>query len=93
MSSWFHCHGRGKVKPHNPVYGTANILSDLYVIGTQESAMTEKDWVNFIKKQIVQSTPNINVEMVSTILVHTEYYLRSICFWWYVISFISNDAF
>ena len=31
-----------------------HIPYDLYVIGTQESAMTEKDWVNFIKKQITQ---------------------------------------
>lgn len=51
ISSWLQCHGRGKIMDHK-IFG--HIPYDIYVIGTQESAMTEKEWVNFIKKQITQ---------------------------------------
>jgi len=51
ISSWLQCHGRGKLMDHT-IFGL--IPYDIYVIGTQESAMTEKDWVNFIKKQITR---------------------------------------
>lgn len=50
ICTWLQCHGRGIVVDRN-VYAHPY---DIYVIGTQESAMTEKDWVNFIKKQITQ---------------------------------------
>jgi hypothetical protein len=50
ICTWLQCHGRGIVVDQN-IYAHPY---DIYVIGTQESAMTEKDWVNFIKKQIAQ---------------------------------------
>jgi hypothetical protein len=36
----------------------------MYAIGTQESAMTEKDWVNFVKNHI-KSCLMADVELVS----------------------------
>ncbi|KAK3094659.1 hypothetical protein FSP39_004619 [Pinctada imbricata] len=49
INSWLKCNGNGKARDPQ-VLGV--IPHDLYVIGTQESAMTEKDWVNFVKNHI-----------------------------------------
>ncbi|XP_033760174.1 phosphatidylinositol 3,4,5-trisphosphate 5-phosphatase 2A-like [Pecten maximus] len=49
IAPWLRCKGCSKVKDPQ-VLGM--IPHDLYVIGTQESAQTEKDWVNFLKKNI-----------------------------------------
>ncbi|KAL4219720.1 Phosphatidylinositol 3 [Mactra antiquata] len=45
LSTWLKCTGSGKCRDR--VLGV--IPHDLYVIGTQESSMTEKDWVNTLK--------------------------------------------
>ncbi|XP_061183284.1 phosphatidylinositol 3,4,5-trisphosphate 5-phosphatase 2-like isoform X5 [Saccostrea echinata] len=60
INSWLRCNGTGK--PRDPqVLGV--IPHDMYVIGTQESAMTEKDWVNFVKNHI-KSCLMADVELV-----------------------------
>ncbi|KAL3848064.1 hypothetical protein ACJMK2_018947 [Sinanodonta woodiana] len=45
LTTWLKCSGAGKSRDR--VLGV--IPHDLYVIGTQETAMTEKDWVNTLK--------------------------------------------
>ncbi|XP_060553619.1 phosphatidylinositol 3,4,5-trisphosphate 5-phosphatase 2-like isoform X2 [Ruditapes philippinarum] len=45
LSTWLKCTGAGKCRDR--VLGV--IPHDMYVVGTQESSMTEKDWVNTLK--------------------------------------------
>ncbi|XP_029635939.1 phosphatidylinositol 3,4,5-trisphosphate 5-phosphatase 2A-like isoform X1 [Octopus sinensis] len=49
LNSWVRCQGAGKIR-EPLVMGV--IPHDLYVIGTQESSLTEKDWVNCLKAQL-----------------------------------------
>ncbi|CAE1280019.1 SHIP2 [Acanthosepion pharaonis] len=49
LSSWVRCQGAGKIR-EPLVMGV--IPHDLYVFGTQESSLTEKDWVNCLKAQL-----------------------------------------
>lgn len=60
INSWLRCNGTGKLRDPQ-VLGV--IPHDMYVIGTQESALTEKDWVNFVKNHI-KSCLRADVEMV-----------------------------
>ena len=45
LSTWLKCSGSGKSRDR--VFGV--IPHDMYVIGTQETSMTEKDLVNTLK--------------------------------------------
>lgn len=48
LGAWLKSHGQGKERS-----GAVGCLShDIYVIGTQESGLTEKDWVNRIKSSL-----------------------------------------
>ncbi|KAJ8305244.1 hypothetical protein KUTeg_017201 [Tegillarca granosa] len=49
INSWLKCSGCGKPR-ETEILGC--LPHDLYVVGTQESAMTEKDWVNFLKNHL-----------------------------------------
>ncbi|XP_022335405.2 phosphatidylinositol 3,4,5-trisphosphate 5-phosphatase 2A-like isoform X2 [Crassostrea virginica] len=60
INSWLRCNGTGKSRDPQ-ILGV--IPHDMYVIGTQESAMTEKDWVNFVKNHI-KSCLMADVELV-----------------------------
>lgn len=60
INSWLRCNGTGKLRDPQ-VLGV--IPHDMYVIGTQESALTEKDWVNFVKNHI-KSCLRADVELV-----------------------------
>ncbi|OWF40904.1 Phosphatidylinositol 3,4,5-trisphosphate 5-phosphatase 2 [Mizuhopecten yessoensis] len=60
IAPWLRCKGCSKVKDPQVL---SVIPHDLYVIGTQESAQTDKDWVNFLKKNI-KSNFLLEVEVV-----------------------------
>lgn len=56
--SWLLCQGDGKQRDKNiPFLGY-----DLYVIGTQESSLSDRDWLTRVKKAISQITPGSNKE-------------------------------
>lgn len=54
--SWLTCQGEGKQRDKNiPFMGY-----DLYVIGTQESTLSEKEWMSRLKHSIRQITPGLD---------------------------------
>lgn len=56
--SWLLCQGDGKQRDKNiPFLGF-----DVYVIGTQESSLSERDWLTRVKNAIKQITPGSTKE-------------------------------
>ncbi|XP_077987739.1 phosphatidylinositol 3,4,5-trisphosphate 5-phosphatase 1-like isoform X2 [Glandiceps talaboti] len=68
MQSWFRCEGSGKSLDSN----VGMMPHDLYVIGTQESSLSERDWVNKLKKELLAT---VNVEF-NTIAVCSLWQMR-----------------
>ena len=66
LGSWLKSQGIGKERSR----AVGLIPHDLYVIGTQESALTEKDWVNRIKASL-QETIAYDVHDMHTVR-HSE---------------------
>ncbi|KAG8445419.1 hypothetical protein GDO86_010266 [Hymenochirus boettgeri] len=53
ISSWFMCKGQGKTRDDTADY----IEHDIYVIGTQEDPLSEKEWVDILTKSLHEITP------------------------------------
>ncbi|GFR86334.1 phosphatidylinositol-3,4,5-trisphosphate 5-phosphatase 2 [Elysia marginata] len=61
LKYWLKCNGEGKSKDRV----LSRLPHDVYVIGTQESAMTEKDWINTIKAGLKASL-NLDVDLLES---------------------------
>ncbi|KAK3776324.1 hypothetical protein RRG08_039910 [Elysia crispata] len=61
LKYWLKCDGEGKSKDRV----LSRLPHDVYVIGTQESAMTEKDWINTIKAGLKASL-NLDVDLLES---------------------------
>ncbi|RUS69396.1 hypothetical protein EGW08_022841, partial [Elysia chlorotica] len=61
LKYWLKCNGEGKSKDRV----LSRLPHDIYVIGTQESAMTEKDWINTIKAGLKASL-NLDVDLLES---------------------------
>ncbi|GFN73980.1 hypothetical protein PoB_000048600 [Plakobranchus ocellatus] len=61
LKFWLKCNGEGKSKDRV----LSRLPHDVYVIGTQESAMTEKDWINTIKAGLKASL-NLDVDLLES---------------------------
>ncbi|XP_041483163.1 phosphatidylinositol 3,4,5-trisphosphate 5-phosphatase 1-like isoform X3 [Lytechinus variegatus] len=83
ITSWLKCQGDGKTRDRH----LACMLHDLYVIGTQESTLSERDWVNRLKAEIhnICRVPGEEYSVVSVtslwgiriaVLVKPEHYDR-----------------
>lgn len=70
IKSWFQCKGQGKTQDD-----TANhIPHDLYVIGTQEDPLSEREWADTVKG-VLRNLTNISFKQVAT---HTLWNIRII---------------
>ena len=65
LKFWLRCCGEGKSKDRT----LSRLPHDIYVIGTQESSMTDKDWINTLKATL-KATLMVDVDLVSG-LCHT----------------------
>ncbi|XP_039618630.1 phosphatidylinositol 3,4,5-trisphosphate 5-phosphatase 1 [Polypterus senegalus] len=61
ISSWFKSKGQGKTCDDT----ADHIPHDIYVIGTQEDTLGEKDWIDILKKTLKNIT-TINFKMISS---------------------------
>ncbi|XP_005096102.1 phosphatidylinositol 3,4,5-trisphosphate 5-phosphatase 1 isoform X2 [Aplysia californica] len=61
LKFWLKCNGEGRSKDRT----LSRLPHDIYVIGTQESAMTEKDWINTIKAALKASL-NLDVDLLES---------------------------
>ncbi|XP_046568914.1 LOW QUALITY PROTEIN: phosphatidylinositol 3,4,5-trisphosphate 5-phosphatase 2A-like [Haliotis rubra] len=59
LKHWLKCNGEGKSLDRT----LSRIPHDIYVIGTQESALNDKDWVNTLKASL-KATLMVDVEML-----------------------------
>ena len=62
MHNWLRCQGLGKPQDET----LAVLAHDMYVIGTQESALTEKDWVNRLQRTLSECVQT-DLQLVRTI--------------------------
>jgi phosphatidylinositol-3,4,5-trisphosphate 5-phosphatase 2 len=60
LKFWLRCWGEGKSKDRT----LSRLPHDIYAIGTQESGMAEKDWINTLKATL-KATLMADVELVS----------------------------
>ncbi|XP_062306848.1 phosphatidylinositol 3,4,5-trisphosphate 5-phosphatase 1 [Osmerus eperlanus] len=61
ISSWFQCKGQGKTRDDT----ADHIPHDIYVIGTQEDTLGEKDWVDTVKNTL-RSITNISFKQMAS---------------------------
>ena len=68
LARWLKSQGVGKTRP----YQLSFIAHDLYVIGTQESSLTEKEWVSRIKKTLTGAEHGLmsNLHVVKLCNIH-----------------------
>ncbi|XP_061895445.1 phosphatidylinositol 3,4,5-trisphosphate 5-phosphatase 1 isoform X2 [Entelurus aequoreus] len=67
-SSWFQCKGQGRTQDD-----TADLIPhDIYVVGTQEDPLGEKEWADAVKS-VLRSVTNIHFKQVA---VHTLWNIR-----------------
>lgn len=52
ITSWFLCKGQGKTRDETADY----IDHDIYVIGTQEDPLNEKEWVEILLRSLNELT-------------------------------------
>ena len=62
ISSWFMCNGQGRCLDGS----VQNIPHDIYVVGTQETGMPEKDWSHRVLDTI-QDITGTNFHLVNEI--------------------------
>ncbi|KAG9341590.1 hypothetical protein JZ751_019105 [Albula glossodonta] len=68
ITSWFQSKGQGKTRDDT----ADHIPHDIYVIGTQEDPLGEKEWIDIIKKTLTDIT-NISFKQVG---IHTLWNIR-----------------
>ncbi|XP_055867771.1 phosphatidylinositol 3,4,5-trisphosphate 5-phosphatase 2-like isoform X2 [Biomphalaria glabrata] len=61
LKFWLKCNGEGKSKDRT----LSRLPHDIYVIGTQESGMTEKDWINTLKAAL-KAALNLDAELLES---------------------------
>ncbi|KAK7090622.1 phosphatidylinositol 3,4,5-trisphosphate 5-phosphatase 2-like isoform X2 [Littorina saxatilis] len=61
LKFWLRCWGEGKSKDRT----LSRLPHDMYVIGTQESGMADKDWINTLKATL-KATLMVDVELLET---------------------------
>ncbi|KAH9514603.1 Phosphatidylinositol 3,4,5-trisphosphate 5-phosphatase 2A [Bulinus truncatus] len=61
LKFWLKCNGEGKSKDRT----LSRLPHDIYVIGTQESGMTEKDWINSLKVQL-KAVLNLDADLLES---------------------------
>ncbi|CAL1541371.1 unnamed protein product [Lymnaea stagnalis] len=61
LKFWLKCNGEGKNKDRT----LSRLPHDIYVIGTQESGMTEKDWINTLKAAL-KAALNLDVDLLES---------------------------
>lgn len=59
LKFWLRCWGEGKSKDRT----LSRLPHDVYVVGTQESSMADKDWVNLLKATL-KATLMVDVDLV-----------------------------
>uniref|UniRef100_A0A8K9XV57 phosphatidylinositol-3,4,5-trisphosphate 5-phosphatase n=1 Tax=Oncorhynchus mykiss TaxID=8022 RepID=A0A8K9XV57_ONCMY len=64
IASWFQCKGQGKTRDDT----ADHIPHDIYVIGTQEDPLGEKEWIDTLKSAL-RGTTNISFKQVNLICV------------------------
>ncbi|KAL1023384.1 hypothetical protein UPYG_G00040160 [Umbra pygmaea] len=60
IASWFQCKGQGKTRDDT----TNHIPHDIYVIGTQEDTLGEKEWIDTLKNAL-RATTNISFKQIA----------------------------
>lgn len=60
IHSWFQCKGQGKTQDDT----ADHIPHDIYVIGTQEDPLSEKEWADTVKG-VLRNITNISFKQVS----------------------------
>ncbi|XP_012990311.1 phosphatidylinositol 3,4,5-trisphosphate 5-phosphatase 1 isoform X2 [Esox lucius] len=60
IASWFQCKGQGKTRDDT----TNHIPHDIYVIGTQEDPLGEKEWMDTLKNAL-RGTTNISFKQIA----------------------------
>ncbi|XP_063298447.1 phosphatidylinositol 3,4,5-trisphosphate 5-phosphatase 1 isoform X2 [Pelobates fuscus] len=68
ISSWFLCKGQGKTRDETTDY----IEHDIYVIGTQEDPLNEKEWVDILQRSLNEITSS----EYKLITIHTLWNIR-----------------
>nr|XP_020465737.1 phosphatidylinositol 3,4,5-trisphosphate 5-phosphatase 1 [Monopterus albus] len=68
FSSWFQCKGQGKTRDDT----ADHIPHDLYVIGTQEDPLSEREWADTVKG-VLRNITNISFKQVA---IHTLWNIR-----------------
>uniref|UniRef100_A0A8C5M9K4 phosphatidylinositol-3,4,5-trisphosphate 5-phosphatase n=1 Tax=Leptobrachium leishanense TaxID=445787 RepID=A0A8C5M9K4_9ANUR len=68
ISSWFLCKGQGKTRDETTDY----IEHDIYVIGTQEDPLNEKEWVDILQRSLSEITSS----EYKLVTVHTLWNIR-----------------
>uniref|UniRef100_A0A4W5QX18 phosphatidylinositol-3,4,5-trisphosphate 5-phosphatase n=1 Tax=Hucho hucho TaxID=62062 RepID=A0A4W5QX18_9TELE len=61
IESWFQCKGQGKTRDDT----ADHIPHDIYVIGTQEDPLGEKEWIDTLKSAL-RGTTNISFKQIAT---------------------------
>ncbi|XP_025080135.1 phosphatidylinositol 3,4,5-trisphosphate 5-phosphatase 2-like isoform X2 [Pomacea canaliculata] len=61
LKFWLRCWGEGKSKDRT----LSRLPHDVYVVGTQESSMADKDWVNLLKATL-KATLMVDVDLLET---------------------------
>uniref|UniRef100_A0A674A7Z7 phosphatidylinositol-3,4,5-trisphosphate 5-phosphatase n=1 Tax=Salmo trutta TaxID=8032 RepID=A0A674A7Z7_SALTR len=61
IASWFQCKGQGKTRDDT----ADHIPHDIYVIGTQEDPLGEKEWIDTLKSAL-RGTTNISFKQIAT---------------------------
>ncbi|XP_030837928.1 phosphatidylinositol 3,4,5-trisphosphate 5-phosphatase 2B isoform X1 [Strongylocentrotus purpuratus] len=69
ITTWLTCQGDGKTRDSRLVY----MPHDLYVIGTQESTLSERDWVNRLK---------VEIQNICRVPGEKEYSVVTVCSLW-----------
>lgn len=70
INSWFQCKGQGKTQDDT----ADHIPHDFYVIGTQEDALGEREWLDTVKS-VLRNITNISFKQVA---IHTLWNIRII---------------
>ncbi|KAJ0065255.1 hypothetical protein NL108_006605 [Boleophthalmus pectinirostris] len=68
ISSWFHCKGQGKTRDDT----AEHIPHDIYVVGTQEDPLGEREWADTVKSTLRNIT-NISFKQIA---IHTLWNIR-----------------
>ncbi|CAL1593254.1 unnamed protein product [Knipowitschia caucasica] len=68
ISSWFQCMGQGKTRDDT----AEHIPHDIYVVGTQEDPLGERDWIETVRSTLRNIT-NISFKQVAS---HSLWYIR-----------------